>query len=56
MPYRGKSNEPAFVVKTLETLAQVKGISPAEMARITSGNFFRLFSKVPVPESFRTTA
>ena len=27
VPYRGKSNEPAFVVKTLETLAEVKGLS-----------------------------
>ena len=54
VPFRGKSNEPAFVVKTLETLAKVKGVSTDEMARITSDNFFRLFHKVPVPESFRT--
>ncbi len=52
VPYRGKSNEPAFVVKTLETLAKVKGITTEEMAGITTDNFFRLFSKVPRPARF----
>ena len=56
VPYRGKSNEPAFVVKTLETLARVKGISTEEMARITSDNFFRLFSKTPRTKSFGPAA
>lgn len=45
IPYRGKSNEPAFVVKTLETLAKSRGIPVEDMARITTENFFRLFSK-----------
>lgn len=45
LPYRGKSNQPAFVVKTLETLAKVRNIPVDEMARITTENFFRLFSK-----------
>ena len=56
VPYRGKSNEPAFVVKTLETLAQVRGLPVEDMARITSDNFFRLFSKVPRPERFSPPA
>jgi TatD DNase family protein len=56
VPYRGKDNEPAFVVKTLETLAQVKGVSLEIMARQTSENFFRLFSKVPVPAAFAQAA
>jgi TatD DNase family protein len=45
VPYRGKPNEPAFVVKTLATLAELRGLPVEEMARITSDNFFRLFSK-----------
>ncbi|MBI2719764.1 MAG: TatD family hydrolase [Rhizobiales bacterium] len=49
VPYRGKTNEPAFVVKTLAALAQVKGRPVEEMAQITTDNFFRLFSKVPRP-------
>jgi TatD DNase family protein len=56
VPYRGKSNEPAFVVKTLETLAATKGVSAAAMAQVTSDNFFRLFSKVPRPERFEAAA
>lgn len=45
IPYRGKSNEPAFVVKTLETLAKTRGLPVEEMAQVTTDNFFRLFSK-----------
>ncbi len=52
VPFRGKTNEPAFVVKTLEALAGVKGVSPEAMARATNDNFFRLFSKVPRPARF----
>jgi len=46
-PYRGKRNEPAFVVHTAAALAAVKGISPEDLARITTENFLRLYSKVP---------
>ena len=52
VPFRGKSNEPAFVVKTLEQLAAVKSVSADVMAMTTNDNFFRLFSKVPRPERF----
>jgi len=46
-PYRGKRNEPAYVVETAKTLAQVRGLSLEETARQTTDNFFRLFAKVP---------
>jgi TatD DNase family protein len=46
-PFRGKTNEPAFVVKTAARLAALRGVSEAEMARTTTDNFFNLFKKVP---------
>jgi len=49
VPHRGKRNEPAFVVHTAAMLAGLKGLTPDELARVTTDNFFRLFSKVSRP-------
>ena len=50
-PYRGKRNEPAYVAETAKVLADVKGVSADEMARITTDNFFRVFTKAKRPEA-----
>jgi TatD DNase family protein len=42
-PYRGKRNEPAFVRRTLEVLAQIRGVDADRLAEITSANARRLF-------------
>ncbi|GGA53957.1 LuxR family transcriptional regulator [Nitratireductor aestuarii] len=47
IPYRGKRNEPAFVANTAAVLAETIGVTQEEIARITTENFFRLFTKVP---------
>lgn len=44
-PHRGKRNEPSFVIHTNKVLAELKAISEAECARITTENFFRLFNR-----------
>ncbi len=43
VPYRGKRNEPAYVVEVVKRLAALKGISPEEMATITVANAKRIF-------------
>ena len=47
--YRGKRCEPAYVVETAKVLAEVRGATEEEIARQTTENFFRLFSKVSRP-------
>jgi TatD DNase family protein len=48
-PFRGKRNEPAYVKETAAVLAKTIGVADEEIAKITTANFFRLFSKTPRP-------
>lgn len=49
--FRGKRNEPAYVVEIAKVLAETRGVTLEEISRQTTENFFRLFSKVPPPKA-----
>ncbi|MEK6733715.1 MAG: TatD family hydrolase [Pseudomonadota bacterium] len=44
-PYRGKRNEPSYVKKVAEMIAELKAVSLEEVADKTTENFFKLFNK-----------
>jgi len=46
VPYRGKTNNPAYVPFVAKLLAELRGMSPEEMGQLTSQNFDRLFTKI----------
>ncbi len=47
LPFRGKRNEPSYVIETAKVLAATRGVSSDAIAGQTTENFFRLFNKVP---------
>lgn len=44
-PYRGKRNEPAYMIETAKVLADLKGVTLEQLARTTTQNFYTLFDK-----------
>lgn len=49
VPYRGKTNEPAYVAHTAVALARIRGLTESEIAAATTENFFRLYTKARRP-------
>jgi TatD DNase family protein len=43
VPHRGRRNEPALVAEVARTLGPLRGLSPEEVAAVTSENFHRFF-------------
>jgi len=44
IPYRGKKNQPAYLLDIAKKIALIKEISLKELAKITTNNFFTLFN------------
>ena len=43
VPHRGKKNEPRYLPAVAECVAELKNVSLAELAEVSSANFERLF-------------
>ncbi|HZX30993.1 MAG TPA: TatD family hydrolase [Rhodocyclaceae bacterium] len=50
VPYRGKTNQPAYVRHVAEEIAKLRGLGFDQVATATTDNFFRLFSTAKRPE------
>ena len=48
VPYRGKTNQPAFVKHVVEHIAELKGIEYSEIAKVSTDNFYRLFKNANI--------
>ena len=51
VPYRGRSNEPAYVAETAKVMAGIKEVSLAEISEITTNNVLKLFNKISIFET-----
>jgi TatD DNase family protein len=45
VPFRGKRNDPAYILKVAEKISEIKGISVMEVARVTTENSVGVFGK-----------
>lgn len=48
VPFRGKPNEPRFVAHVADCIAEQRGLPIAELAAVTTANYFRLFGPAAV--------
>ena len=44
VPYRGQRNEPAYIIKTAEKVAEIYGVTKEEICKITKENAIKLFN------------
>ena len=43
VPYRGKTNEPSFIIHTIEKLSQIKNVTKENIMFNTTANFRKIF-------------
>ncbi len=48
VPMRGKTNEPAYIIHTLEYLSDLFNINSNHLINITTSNFYNLFKKAKI--------
>ena len=46
VPYRGKTNQPAYVAAVAKAIADLKGLAIEDLASATTANFYQLFNRV----------
>ena len=46
VPFRGKPNEPSFIIHTVRFLSELKKLPFEELSNITTQNFFKLFGEL----------
>ena len=46
IPYRGKSNEPSYIIHTIDKLSEIKKVSKNEIIQKTTNNFIKLFNLI----------
>ncbi len=51
VPYRGKTNQPAYVKYVAESVSQIKNVPLEVVAKTTTENFFKLFPHARTPGS-----
>ena len=56
VPHRGRTNEPAYVAHTAAALSRIRGLTEREIARATTENFFRLYTKARRPSVAESAA
>ena len=52
-PYRGKRNDSSYIPYMIKKISEIKGISEAEVERVTEENAYRLFSKIKSEQKTR---